>query len=277
MIGDHQNMDERDRVSRRYGLVATVLYVVAIVLALWLVRWEVEPVEREDMTFGSILITFGDSEEGAGEIAQSEPEAEPTPVVEPTPEVVEPEPEPVPVPEPVVEPVAEVTPPPTPTVEESEVVTETPPEEQPTEVVPEAPREVDRRALFPGASAKKAESESHGTTDKSGQQGTTEGTSETLAQMGGGLSGDFDLAGRSLVGGLPRPVYEDQVEGRVVVNISVDEAGRVITAAADPTRSTTNDMRLIEAARKAALSARFTAESQSFVQNGTITYIFKLN
>lgn len=257
---NHQNMDDRDRFSRRCGIAAMVLYVIIIALALWLVRWSVEPIEREEMTYGSILITFGESEQGAGEVTQSEPEPEPTPVVEQTP-VEEAEVEEV---EPVAEEVTEVIPPPTPTVEESEVITE-------------APREVDKRALFPGAAAKREESESYGNSTESGKQGSEQGTSETISQMGGGLSGDFDLAGRSLIGSLPRPSYEDQVEGRVVVNISVDEGGRVITAAFDPTRSTTNDVRLIEAARKAALSARFTADSQSFVQNGTITYLFKLN
>lgn len=251
------NLPSGDRLPRLCGVVATVLYVVLLALALWLIRWTEEPVEREEMTYGSILITFGESEEGSGEVAESEPE--------PDPEVEEPVEVPVeePVAEPVVEPVVE-SPPPTPTVEESEVVTE-------------APREVNQRALFPGAVAKKEESESHGTSDKSGQQGSQQGTTDQLSEMGGGLSGDFDLAGRSLIGRLPTPAYEDQVEGRVVVNISVDESGRVITAAFDPTRSTTNDARLIEAARKAALAARFTAESESFVQNGTITYIFRLN
>ncbi len=255
-------MNDSDRLARLSGVVATVLYVVAIALALWLVQWSVEPIEREEMSYGSILITFGDSEEGGGEVAESQPEPQPQPVVEaPVVEVVEE----VTVEEvTVVEPLVEETPTPTPTVEESVVEVE-------------APREVDKRALFPGAVAKREESESYGDSDVVGKQGSVEGSSEELTQMGGGLSGDFNLAGRSLIGTLPTPHYEDQIEGRVVVNISVDEAGYVITAAFDPTRSTTNDVRLIEAARKAALAARFTANSEAFVQNGTITYIFKLN
>ena len=40
--------------------------------------------------------------------------------------------------------------------------------------------------------------------------------------------------------------------------------------------STTSNATLVEAAKRAAMKARFT-ESASFVQGGMITYVFKMN
>lgn len=237
------NQPEYDVTARRGALVATALYLVVVVMAMWLTRCDTAPPIEEELSQGSILISFGDSEEGAGEVA--EPKVDP---------VVE---------EPTVEP--------SPTVEESEIEQLEQPE---VEEIVEQPREVNQRALFPGSSTQS--SESQGATTPQGVVGTDRGNEHSDSQLGGGLAGDFDLAGRSLVGSLPVPQYDEQQEGRVVINITVDEAGHVTSASLRATNSTTNNSRLIAAAREAALKARFTP-SESFVQSGTITYIFKLN
>ena len=50
----------------------------------------------------------------------------------------------------------------------------------------------------------------------------------TGAKSGVGGYGTFNLGGRSIgEGGLPRPVYNVQEEGRVVVSITVNPAGHV--------------------------------------------------
>ena len=87
--------------------------------------------------------------------------------------------------------------------------------------------------------------------------------------------GNYSLTGRSLIGALPIPSYRSNSEGRVVITITVDELGRV-TSASPASSSTTNDAALVNAAREAALKARFT-DSSEFLQSGTITYIFKMN
>ena len=57
--------------------------------------------------------------------------------------------------------------------------------------------------------------------------------------------------------------------------MTVDSNGRVANATYQQQGSTTSSADLIRAAREAALKARFT-ESESFVQAGTITYVFRM-
>lgn len=87
---------------------------------------------------------------------------------------------------------------------------------------------------------------------------------------------DKGLQGRGLVGDLPRPDPGENKSGKVVIRVTVDARGHVTGASYEPVGSTTDDFELIEAARAAALKARFT-ESRATVQGGTITYVFKLN
>jgi TonB family protein len=87
----------------------------------------------------------------------------------------------------------------------------------------------------------------------------------------------FSLAGRTVVGSWPRPAYDVEVEGRVVISITVNAAGAVTGAAYQTMGSTTNNATLREAARAAALRARFTPSEGNEVQTGTITYIFRLD
>lgn len=86
---------------------------------------------------------------------------------------------------------------------------------------------------------------------------------------------DAGLQGRGLVGVLPKPEYTANAAGKVLIDVTVDASGRVTTATYRQNGSTTNNSVLVEAARRAALKARFT-ESDRFVQGGTITYIFRM-
>ncbi len=87
---------------------------------------------------------------------------------------------------------------------------------------------------------------------------------------------DKGLQGRGLVGNLPQPDPGENKSGKVVIRVTVDARGHVTSASYEPVGSTTDDFEMIEAARAAALKARFT-ESRATVQGGTITYVFKLN
>jgi TonB family protein len=86
----------------------------------------------------------------------------------------------------------------------------------------------------------------------------------------------FSLAGRSAMGQMPLPEYSENLQGRVVVDITVDEKGIVTSARATAQGSTVQHAKLWEAARQAALKTRFTPSATEMVQYGTITYIFKL-
>ena len=109
-----------------------------------------------------------------------------------------------------------------------------------------------------------------------GTEGSKEGNSSTGAKTGTGGYGTFDLGGRSLgTGSLPKPVYNVQEEGRVVVNITVNPAGQVISTSISPQTNTVNST-LRKAAEDAAMKARFNTIDGVNNQTGTITYYFNL-
>lgn len=110
----------------------------------------------------------------------------------------------------------------------------------------------------------------------SGLQGSPTGNAATGSSAGVGGYGTFDLNGRSLGGsGLPKPVYNVQDEGRVVVTITVNPAGSVIQTSINK-RTNTSNPALQKAALDAARKARFNRIDGVNNQAGTITYYFKL-
>jgi len=90
----------------------------------------------------------------------------------------------------------------------------------------------------------------------------------------GNLGGNsWSLNGRSLTGNLASPSYDKDVEGKVTVNIHVDENGRVFSASiGSPT--TISDPETRNAAIAAANRTHFSGGSGSAI--GSITYNFKL-
>ena len=109
-----------------------------------------------------------------------------------------------------------------------------------------------------------------------GTEGSKEGNSSTGTKTGTGGYGTFDLGGRSLgTGSLPKPAYNVQEEGRVVVNITVNPAGQVISTGINPQTNTVSSA-LRKAAEDAAKKARFNTVDGVTNQTGTITYYFNL-
>ena len=128
-----------------------------------------------------------------------------------------------------------------------------------------------------GAFGKGTQTGSKGTgTAGTGIQGSPTGNSAEGQSSGVGGYGSWDLNGRSLgSGGLPRPVYNVQEEGRVVVTITVNPAGQVIHTSINK-RTNTANAALRKAAEDAARKATFNAVGGVNNQTGTITYYFKL-
>ena len=128
-----------------------------------------------------------------------------------------------------------------------------------------------------GAFGKGTQMGSKGTSNSGqGIQGSPTGNSAEGKTSGVGGYGTFDLNGRSLgPGGLPRPVYNVQEEGRVVVTITVNPAGQVIQTSINK-RTNTANAALRKAAEDAARKARFNVVDGVNNQTGTITYYFKL-
>ena len=132
------------------------------------------------------------------------------------------------------------------------------------------------RKRVAGAFGKGAQMGSKGTTEGNGLQGSPTGNSPEGAATGVGGYGTFNLNGRSIgEGGLPKPIYNVQDEGRVVVTITVNPAGHVISTSINRQTNTVNSA-LRKAAEDAAKKARFNAVDGLNNQTGTITYYFNL-
>ena len=112
-------------------------------------------------------------------------------------------------------------------------------------------------------------------TTGSGIQGNPQSTSSVGSPSGGGY-GEFNLGGRTLgTGGLPRPAYSVQEEGRIVINITVDPNGNVIFAEIGRGTNIDNDS-MRKSALEAARKAKFNSISGNNNQSGTITYKYSL-
>jgi TonB family protein len=111
----------------------------------------------------------------------------------------------------------------------------------------------------------------------SGEQGSgdTSGAGKQGNPLGQGNSGgnSWSLNGRSLNGSLITPNDNQNVEGKITVNIRVDKSG-MVTQATVGSPSTISNQITREAAIEAARKTRFTAGNAEVV--GTITYNIKL-
>ncbi len=133
-----------------------------------------------------------------------------------------------------------------------------------------------------GGQGDSGKNESEGVREGSGNQGIKTGNVNSqdrsmINSSGTGIS--YSLEGRSVVGPLKQPSYPGQESGKVVVQITVNKEGRVISAVPGVRGSTTMDTRLLEEAKKAALTARFNKVSNpeaAISQKGSITYVFKI-
>lgn len=247
--------EQDERKNKLWGIIAVLLYV-ALCVGIMFISYTVILPEPEL----GILVDFGTSDTGIGDTDPANSELDTRPVSPPRNRPTD-------------EPVMTTDDPEAPAVVE-EPRPETPPARRVEETAPV--REVNRQALFPSRTPDST-AESQGGAEEPGNQGLPDGEPGGSDSEGGGSnSSGFELSGRYLVGNLPRPAYNVDEGGRVVIRITVDREGKVTSAVYEQAGSTTNRGELVSAARIAAMKARFTA-SESDIQTGTITYIFKLN
>ncbi len=273
--------------EHKNGIIGTIIFHI-IIGAVFMIFGYSTPLPLPDEE--GILINFGDSDEGFGQIEPRYSESVQQESVEENQESV-----------------PETTTSPTddgsitqdyeeaPAVKEQgkkekteETKTETKPEpekparsaggEEKKEVIEE--RKVNEQALFTGRNRNNNNSSSEGETTGEDNQGSTTGSVDSQNHAGGnsmGTSGtSFSLAGRNPES-LPKPEYIYQIEGKVVVEITVDKYGNVTNAVSGVKGSTTLDANLLSAAKKAALKAKFDKKPDApAYQKGTITYFFKL-
>ncbi|HBC05562.1 MAG: hypothetical protein CL528_02255 [Aequorivita sp.] len=73
---------------------------------------------------------------------------------------------------------------------------------------------------------------------------------------------------------LPNPVYTCYGSGKVVINVEVNNLGKVVKNSYNKTASTTSNECLIDAALEYSEQARFTTDASKARQLGTITFNF---
>lgn len=246
-----------EKRGRRAGAIAAAVYVAAWIALMLFASMSIERPDTEQ----GILVNFGSVDDAGGKLDMALSDRSER-ISAPKPQDVQPE-------EPMLTSEEEDAP---------EVVQSPKPQKPQKEVVEEQPkpREANPRALFPGLT-QGSQSKSEGQTEGEGNQGVEHGSLDGAHTEGGGIGSggnSFDLSGRKLVGSLPKPLYNADEEGKVIVNIMVDADGNV-TSATKAVGTSIADMELVGAALKAARQARFsTAEGQD-VQRGTITYVFR--
>ena len=259
-------MSTSEKKSKRNGIIGTVLFHSLLLVAfLFLGLTYQDPPPPEE----GISINFGFIDEGSGEV---EPKAE-----EETIEIVQEE-----VIEQQIESNEEIvtqTTVETPAVEKTEEKKEEVIKEEPQEeVIEEKKPEVNIKALYPGK--KEISETSEGENNGEGNQGIIEGDPDASAHEGGGIGEDgttYQLGGRN-VEFKPKPIYEIQVEGKLVVIITVDRSGNVINAIPGVKGSTTLNKQLLQRAKVAALKTKFNPKhSAPTNQQGKIIYHFSLN
>jgi len=94
---------------------------------------------------------------------------------------------------------------------------------------------------------------------------------------GGGTGGNYRLTNRKALA-KPKPTYDCNEEGKVVVQISVDKTGKVISARPGVKGTTNSATCLLSRAKEAALKTRFNSDSKAPTkQVGSIIYNFTLS
>ena len=274
-----------EQKDKRKALAGTLLFHALIVLVFVLVVFT-NPDPPMFSNNAGVEVNFGYMDEGMGEV-QPEPDktlATTTPQKEQQEQTKEVEKE---VLTQDVEDAPEIAKKETPKkeVKKTPVIIEKPKKEQPKQPV------VDQSALY-----KPKKKGGEGETGKAGDQGIEEGSmmsknhgtnmgtgdhGDGTGKDGSGGNGDgkgysFNLGDRSMRVA-PHLTDQSQEQGKVVIDITVDKAGNVLSASGPGRGSTTTSSNLVRKAKEAAMKSKFSPSPQGVEeQRGTITFVFIL-
>ena len=259
-------MTAAEKKSKRKGIIGTVLFHALLLVAFLFMglKYQDPPPAEE-----GISINFGYMDEGLGELEPEDTE-EVTEIVEE--KIIEQQIEST-------EEIVTQSTLETPTVEKTDKTEKVVEKEEPNEeVIEEKKPEVNKKALYPGR--KKTKTSSEGNKKGDGNQGSIDGDPNSEVYEGGGIGKNgttYQLGGRK-VEFKAKPIYNIQVEGKVVVIITVDRLGNVINAIPGVKGSTTLNKKLLQRAKTAALKTRFDPKQTAPTsQQGKIVYLFSLN
>ncbi len=259
--------NSENKAPQIWATIITLLYLLVILVAFLFVKFDFD---IEDKSSEGILVDFGSHTEGVqGNIPAIA--STPPPPVSPTTVSKEEQLETDPNSDVAVEAAPDKK-------KQHKEVSPAPVDSKPTKEVEEKPQVVNKKALFPGNSNMTSAAQGGGSSAASSASGESAGDPNSKVSntnFNDGISGvAFDLEGRSVVGSLPTPAYSADATGRVVIEVTVSDNGRVTSASYRAKGSTTNNSQLIAASVKAAYSTRFS-ESESVIQGGVITYTFR--
>ncbi len=242
--------------NKRTGLIGTIVFHIILLLLFFIFGLETPVPIPEDR---GATIEFGWSETGSGETESQVKTPVESPVEKPSPTNT---------PQPVTEASEETV-----TQEESEISApkETQAEAQP-EPEPEPTISDDLSQALENTWNTPAGGGSQGNTGGEGNQGSPDG-GPGKGTLGGG-QGDWELAGRGLVSGYS--IKDTKEEGNVVLDITVDRQGNVLTAKWSPLSNTTSTY-LTNKAIYAAKQYKFSPKSNAAIeQRGKIRFVFQL-
>jgi outer membrane biosynthesis protein TonB len=155
------------------------------------------------------------------------------------------------------------------------------PEAKPVAEAPKASKELSNRLNSKfgrtGGTAG-ATGSGQGSTSGGGDQGAPNGSGNGSGTGGSGNSGNYQLGNRSALE-RPKPRYDCEGEGIVVVRVYVDRSGTVTRADGQGQKgSTTSEECLIRRAQEAALKTRWQGDPSALeLQVGIIRYSFQRN
>ena len=133
------------------------------------------------------------------------------------------------------------------------------------EIIEEVKQEVNIKALYTGKKKTAVTFEGRNPDADLGDLGN--GENEDGYQLGSNRNPTF----------LPKPIYDSEAEGKVVVHIIVDQLGNVIFAKPGEKGSTTQNKQLLSGAKNAALKTKYPSKVDAPNQHGKLIYTFTKN
>ena len=133
------------------------------------------------------------------------------------------------------------------------------------EIIEEVKQEVNIEALYTGKKKTAETFEGRNPDADLGDLGN--GENEDGYQLGSNRNPTF----------LPKPIYDSEAEGKVVVHIIVDQLGNVIFAKPGEKGSTTQNKQLLSGAKNAALKTKYPSKVDAPNQHGKLIYTFTKN
>jgi periplasmic protein TonB len=247
--------------NSRSGVIGTVL--VHMLLLLMFLSFGMTYQDPPEPNVSSMMINFGISENGSGDEQPTEPESSTAENTTPTESSAAAE---------------DVL---TQDNVEAPVVNSSPTEstQEETTLTEVKPVVSDNLSNALSAISNSENASSEGENEGSGDEGDPDGDPNTHGNSTGGPGGvSYVLGnGRGKVS-FKKPENPTQEDGKVVVEIWVNRAGKVLKAKTGARGSTTTNPILQQKAKEAALQAIFKRDDNApFEQKGTMTFVFILN